>query len=167
MSDLPLDPARPHAPGAGPEQVPSVMPGSSMLRKAPPAWVAAKAAEIPQQPEGNGEDRLVRSYVVTGGRTRTTDVSDLVLESLVVLSPGAPAGQLQYEKAQIAALCHDVLSVAEIAAHTKLPLGVTRVLLADMLAEGFLDVHVPSTNRSGSRPDAALLEKVLDGLRSV
>jgi len=150
-----------------------VMPGSPMLRKAPPAWVAEKAAQqaaqqaaIPKQPDGD-QDRLVRSYVVTGGRTRTADVSDLALESLVVLSPGAQAGQLQYEKAQIAALCRDVLSVAEIAAHTHLPLGVARVLLADMLAEGFLDVHVPSTNRSGSRPDAALLEKVLDGLRSV
>jgi hypothetical protein len=136
-----------------------------MLRKPPPAWAAAKA-DVPAQPSGD-EDRLVRSYVVTGGRTRTADASELALESLVVLSPGASAGALQYEKAQIAALCRDVLSVAEIAAHTHLPLGVARVLLADMLADGFLDVHVPSTSRSGTRPDAALLEKVLDGLRSV
>ena len=157
MSDLPPNP----------DPAPPVIPGSAMLRKAPPAWAAAKGAEIPQQPDGS-EERLVRSYVVTGGRTRrSADLSDLALESLVVLAPGAPAGELQYEKAQIAALCRDVLSVAEIAAHTHLPLGVARVLLADMLADGFLDVHVPSTNRSGSRPDAALLEKVLDGLRSV
>ena len=155
-----------HVPDQEPAGSPLV-PGSPMLRKAPPAWVAAKTAgkgAVPEQP--SGDERLVRSYVVTGGRTKATDASELALESLVVLSPGAPASRLQYEKAQIAALCQDVLSVAEIAAHTHLPLGVARVLLADMLAEGYLDVHIPSA-RSGSRPDAALLEKVLDGLRSV
>ncbi len=122
----------------------------------PDALRAAGAAEDP---------RLVRSYLVTGGRT-SASAADLPLEALVALTQaGHLAPDLQFERGEIAALCQDVLSVAEVAAHTKLPLGVARVLLADMRDEGLLDIHVPM--RAGHRPDAALLEKVLDGLRTV
>ena len=121
----------------------------------------------PDQLAQSDEDhRLVRSYIVTGGRTSTPTATDLPLEALVSLTAtGQLMPDLQYERGIIAALCQEVLSVAEVAAHTQLPLGVTRVLLADMRDEGLLDVHVP---RQGTgRPDAALLEKVLDGLHSV
>jgi hypothetical protein len=55
--------------------------------------------------------------------------------------------------------------VAEIAAHMKLPLGVVRVLVADMADQGMVEVHRPG--QLGTVPDVSLLERVLDGLRRV
>jgi hypothetical protein len=67
----------------------------------------------------------------------------------------------------IASLCEGrAQSLAEIAAYTKLPLGVSRVLIADMVADGLLALHDPTVVRSGDdRMD--LLERVLSGLRNL
>jgi hypothetical protein len=46
-----------------------------------------------------------------------------------------------------------------------LPLGVIRVLVGDMADEGLVVVHRPA--QTGDRPDLALLERVLYGLRSI
>jgi hypothetical protein len=46
-----------------------------------------------------------------------------------------------------------------------LPLGVTRVLVGDMADEGMVMVHRPT--QGADRPDLALLERVLYGLRSI
>jgi hypothetical protein len=62
-------------------------------------------------------------------------------------------------------LCRDVLSVAEVSARLDLPLGVARVLVADMADEGLVIVHRPTI--PGDRPDLALLERVLYGLRTI
>jgi hypothetical protein len=42
---------------------------------------------------------------------------------------------------------------------------VTRVLVGDMADEGMVMVHRPA--QGGDRPDLALLERVLYGLRSI
>jgi hypothetical protein len=55
--------------------------------------------------------------------------------------------------------------VAEISAHLAIPVGVTRVLVADMVADGL--VHLYRPDAQGDRPDLALLERVLEGLRSI
>jgi len=78
-------------------------------------------------------------------------------------APGHLAPDLRFERATIAALCQEALSVSEVAARTGLPLGVTRVLVGDMCAEGLLEVTGPVG--FAARPGAALLESVLDGLR--
>jgi hypothetical protein len=44
-----------------------------------------------------------------------------------------------------------------------LPLGVSRVLVADMVADGLLALHNPLEARAGDRME--LLERVLSGLR--
>jgi hypothetical protein len=46
-----------------------------------------------------------------------------------------------------------------------LPLGVTRVLVGDMADEGWCRSNRPA--QTGDRPDLALLERVLYGLRSI
>jgi hypothetical protein len=46
-----------------------------------------------------------------------------------------------------------------------LPLGVIWVLVGDMADEGLVVVHRPA--QTGDRPDLALLERVLYGLRSI
>lgn len=111
--------------------------------------------------------RLVRPYTVTGGRTRSRGDADLPMETLVSVSRtglGAQTG-LRFERAAVMDLCATVQSVAEVSAHLRLPLGVARVLVGDLHAEGLLDVHMPVPARVG--PDADLLGKVLDGLESL
>jgi hypothetical protein len=110
--------------------------------------------------------RLVRPYTLTGGRTRPSH-ADLELEALVsTTSLGESTDlSLSYEQQSIAMLCRDVLSVAEVSARLDLPLGVARVLVADMADEGLVIVHRPTS--PGDRPDLALLERVLYGLRTI
>jgi hypothetical protein len=109
---------------------------------------------------------VVRPYALTGGRTRPV-VESLRVETLVsTTSLGEAAlGMLEHERRRIAGLCRGLLSVAEVAAKLGLPLGVVRVLIGDLAAEGLLVVHQPAS--PGDRPDLALLERVLFGLREV
>jgi Protein of unknown function (DUF742) len=72
---------------------------------------------------------------MTGGRTRPTH-DDLEIESLVsTTSTGEQAPKLSVEQRAIAALCRDILSIAEISAQLHLPLGVVRILVGDMADE--------------------------------
>jgi hypothetical protein len=106
---------------------------------------------------------IVRPYSWTRGRTRP--VQDLAVETLVStshLDPSA-AGAAAAEHHSIVVLCARPHSVAEVAALLSLPLGVARVLLADMIDTGWVQVHHnPSLN--GCRPDLTLLQRVRDGL---
>jgi Protein of unknown function (DUF742) len=52
-----------------------------------------------------------------------------------------------------------------VSPHLHLPLGVVRVLVGDMADEQLVVVHRPA--HAGDRPDLALLERVLDGLRTI
>jgi len=45
----------------------------------------------------------------------------------------------------------------------RIPLGVARVLVADMAAEGLVHVYQPQLD--AGKPDLNLLERVLSGLR--
>jgi Protein of unknown function (DUF742) len=67
--------------------------------------------------------------------------------------PIAVSDRLDRPKAEraIAALCHDLLSIAEVSAHLHLPLGVIRVLVGDMADEHLVMVHRPT--HAGDRPD--------------
>jgi hypothetical protein len=112
---------------------------------------------------------LVRPYAVTRGRTRPR--LDIALEALVettvrgraAASNGGQAREHQY----IAALCDGRLqSLAEIAARMQLPLGVARVLIADMATDGLVAVHEPTIlDDSDDAVGTELLERVLSGLR--
>jgi hypothetical protein len=109
----------------------------------------------------------VRSYVLTGGRTRS-DV-DLPLETLVKVTPqGVSASpRLALERKKIVSLCDAPISIAEVSAHLSVPLGVARVLVGDMCEEGFLTNYKPQHAMTGERPDLKLLERVLDGLQAL
>jgi len=109
--------------------------------------------------------RRVRPYAMTGGRTRPTH-DDLEIEALVATtSIGEQTPKLTVEQRAIAALCHDLLSIAEVSARLHLPLGVIRVLVGDMADERLVIVHRPA--QAGDRPDLTLLERVLYGLRTI
>lgn len=59
------------------------------------------------------------------------------------------------------ALCTQARSVAEIAALSRVPFGVTRVLVGDLFAAGALTVHRAA---DAAGPGLALMERVLIGL---
>lgn len=104
---------------------------------------------------------VVRPYAVTGGRTRPADTS---LELVALVATTEHGSWLAHRQA-IAALCREIQSIAEVSARLGLPLGVARVLVGDMVDEGLVLIHRPA--RPGERPDVALLEKVLYGLRAI
>jgi hypothetical protein len=124
--------------------------------------------EMAERDEPTGA--LVRPYAVTRGRTRPR--IDIAIEALVETTVrgraanSAKGGQGR-EHQYIAALCDGRLqSLAEIAARMQLPLGVTRVLIADMAADGLVAVHEPTVlDDSDDAVGTELLERVLSGLR--
>lgn len=112
---------------------------------------------------------LVRPYTVTRGRTRPK--LDIALEALVETtvrgrSVGVGKGGGR-EHQYIAALCDSRLqSLAEIAARLQLPLGVARVIIADMASDGLVAVYEPtSLDDTDDAVGTELLERVLSGLR--
>jgi hypothetical protein len=112
--------------------------------------------------------RLVPPYAMTGGRARPVLApEELELESLVSTTSlgetSVPA--LTPEQQSIVLLCRDILSIAEVSAHLDVPVGVARVLVGDMAAEGLVSIHRPSS--AEAQPDLALLQRVLAGLRAM
>jgi hypothetical protein len=107
---------------------------------------------------------LVRPYAVTRGRTEPQ--RDIAIEAILLTTPRGQqearfAGR---DKQSIASLCDGrAQSLAEIAAYTRLPLGVSRVLVADMVTDGLLALHEVAQAHDDDRMQ--LLERVLSGLR--
>jgi hypothetical protein len=113
----------------------------------------------------DGDLRLVRPYALTRGRTRPEGV-DLPLETLVVATDsGRNAEAVRLEARRVVRLCWRPLSVAEISAHMHVPVGVARVFVGDLLAEGHVAVHRPMGN--AGRFDVQLLKRVLNGLQAL
>ena len=109
---------------------------------------------------------FVRSYVITGGRSLPSS-DDLALHTLVTLAPGRtlPLGAGPEVRA-IWDLCAGVyLSVAEVAGHLGLPVGVALLLLTDLFEQGHLLRRAEPPR--AQNVDRATLEKVLNGLQSL
>src|SRR6266511_30097 len=73
---------------------------------------------------------------------------------------------LALEWRDIAVLSQRPVALAELSARLRIPLGVGRVLVADMVAEGLLTL-LDRDALEGDGADPALLGRVLDGLRSI
>ncbi len=110
---------------------------------------------------------LVRSYVITKGRGLPDD-EQLSLISLVTVSDAQqqrPSRRLTPEEQGLLELCEaGYLTVAELAGHTRLPLGVVRILLSGLTEGGFVIVRPPVER--ASLVDARILEEVLNGLQA-
>jgi glyoxylate carboligase len=105
--------------------------------------------------------RLIRPYTVSGGRTRPTTALDLL--TLLMCTGAAPRAPLGPEHSQALMLCQSPTSVAEIAAHLRLPATVTKILLSDLVDCGAITARPPDSFDNPT--DRFLLEAVLDGLR--
>ncbi len=121
----------------------------------------------PPAREEEDASSLVRPYAVTGGRTKPR--YDLAIEALVTAAPYPPrdVAVLTPEYRAIMDLCRSARSVAEVSAMLRIPLGVARVLVADMAVEGLLRLHQSRPTTTGGQPDLRLLERVLSGLRKL
>ncbi len=130
------------------------------------SWDSAKSRRGMQRPgEDEAVGRLVRPYTVTGGRTQPR--CQLQVEALVTATVYEPRdlSVLAPECQAILQFCRDWRSVAEISAVLRLPLGVARILIADMGADGLVRIH--QREDAEGRPDRNLLERVLSGLRKI
>jgi hypothetical protein len=63
-------------------------------------------------------------------------------------------------------LCVEPSSVAELAAHMAVPLGVARVLVADLLDDGMVTVQDTLDEDATVDERRELIERVLSGLRA-
>jgi len=117
------------------------------------------------EPAEGDEDFLVRPYAVTRGRTKPR--YQLEIEAMVATTYYEPRDRspLTPECRAILELCRDWQSVAEISAVLRMPLGVARILVADLAADGLVRIHQPNHAQGG--PDVKLLERVLSGLRKL
>ena len=129
---------------------------------------AASAARRGDQQSHQPQQPLVRPYAMTGGRTRPR--YQLAIEALVhtTAAPAQLQGQLP-EHQRICRLCYEIKSVAEISALLTIPLGVARILVADLAEAGLVAIHQPGGDETSAdgQPDVTLLERVLSGLRKL
>lgn len=111
------------------------------------------------------ERRLVPAYLATTGRARP---SRNTLDRLTVLHGATDAGGegLRPEQRRLLELLQPgALSLAETAAHLRLPVSVVKVLVADLVDAGRLLARAPVPDTE--LPEREILEKVLDGLRTL
>jgi Protein of unknown function (DUF742) len=114
------------------------------------------------------ESRVVRPYTLTRGRTRP-ERADLPLEALVRGVASADRPNETTERRRILELtARDILSVVEISAHLRLPLGVVRVLVGDLADDGLVLVHSgTATSQAPAATQLKVLESVLNGISSL
>jgi hypothetical protein len=118
----------------------------------------------PIEPEDEDyRPRLIRSYTITAGRTAAT--VDLAMEATLRLQAGAEAPVLTPSAAQVLEVC-DRRSVAEVSALTKMPIGVTRVLLGDLIEQGLVRIQATITEKTSTDERLELIERTLRGLRN-
>jgi hypothetical protein len=143
-----------------------------------------------------GEAGSIRPYLVTGGRTRPKDGDVLPVEALVeclaVSADGAerqagadadqdagldaaPGASLDVESLDVGPESRRImelttgvyLSIAEISAHAQLPVGVVRVLVADLVEAGAVRVHglhTPALSDPADPSAGAAAMSVLEGV---
>ncbi len=108
--------------------------------------------------------RLIRSYTITAGRTAAK--VDLAMEATLRLQAGAEApSYLTPSTMQVLEVC-DRRSVAEVSALTKMPIGVTRVLLGDLIEQGLIRIQATITEKTSTDERLELIERTLRGLRN-
>jgi hypothetical protein len=107
--------------------------------------------------------RLVRSYTITSGRTKAE--VDLPMEA-TLRRQGFDDEPGDGPRQQILRVC-DSQSVAEVAAKVKMPIGVVRVLLSDLVQEGKVRVQATLTDTSSRDERRELIERTLRGLRAL
>jgi hypothetical protein len=117
--------------------------------------------------EDADEPSLVRPYILTAGRTDTR--IDLPLEAPIGPLPSAepPRWPGNDVRGQIISMSRDHPSVAEISAQLSVPVGVARVLIGDLVTQGYLQVHTTLDDATTHDDRRELIGRTLRGLRAL
>jgi hypothetical protein len=108
--------------------------------------------------------RVVRPYTLTGGRTAPK--VELPFEATLRRQGSGPEETADANLARILEVC-DKRSVAEVSALVHMPIGVTRVLLGDLIEQGHVRVQATLTADSSQDERRELIERTLRGLRTL
>ena len=117
------------------------------------------------------QGRLVRPYTITGGRSGA-DLPDIALEALVSATPAGfrMRSRFRWEAAELIELTRTDTAVIELAALLDVPIGVVRVLVADLAEHGAVRIIDPPTGVATDLDGlmyANLLQKVIDGIKAL
>lgn len=110
--------------------------------------------------EYESEDQVVRPFMMTSGRT-TPLVDGLRIETLVRATPAALSAPLRFELERVVRLCQQPHSIAEIGAALRVPVGVARVLVSDLVSAGHAMVG------QNDELSTATLERIRDLVRAL
>jgi hypothetical protein len=109
---------------------------------------------------------VVRPYALTQGRTRHTGESfDLVATVMATHARITDPSSLAPEHVGVLQLARAATTVADIASDVDLPLGVVRIILADLRELGLVAISTPVA--MAERIDKHTLREVLNGLRGL
>ena len=106
---------------------------------------------------------VVRPYALTQGRTRHAGESFDLVASVVATRAIADPASLAPEHVSVLRLAGAPTTVADIASDVDLPLGVVRIILADLRELGLVAIRTPVV--IAERVDKHTLREVLNGLR--
>lgn len=140
----------------------------------------ANGVEVPGEPgpgayplqrgsEGPPKQRhrsIVRPYARTGGRTRPDH--NLALEALVTTSAQGRRyeGARTVEHRTICDFCVSARTLSDIVAELDLPVGVVKVLVADMVEAGLVLVQQPGL-AFGDRSSREFMQRLLRNLQDL
>jgi len=109
---------------------------------------------------------VVRPYALIGGRTRHAgEKFDLVATVRATRQEISDPAALSPEQTWALNLARRPTTVADLASELNLPLGVVRILLADLRDAGFVIIRAPQTGHR--QRDSHILREVLNGLRAL
>jgi hypothetical protein len=110
---------------------------------------------------------VVRPYALTGGRTRHSgEAFDLVATVTATRGRAADPSALAPEHVAVLQLARAPTTVVDIASDVDLPLGVVRILLADLRELGLVAIRAPVSTKA-LQVDRNTLREVLHGLRGL
>ena len=110
---------------------------------------------------------VVRPYALTRGRTRHSgEAFDLVATVAATHARAADPGALGPEHISVLQLARVPTTVVDIASDVDLPLGVVRILLADLRELGLVAIQAPVPAKP-RQIDRNTLREVLHGLRGL
>jgi hypothetical protein len=115
--------------------------------------------------------RIVRPYTMTGGRSGV-GLPTIALEAQVAVTAAGMRmrHRFRWEAAEIIAISRSEIAIIELAALLEVPIGVVRVLTADLRDRGAVTITEPvsvTVDGVDASKYAELLEKVLDGINAL
>ncbi|QBS44254.1 hypothetical protein DMB37_33365 [Nocardia sp. CS682] len=146
------DPDRPRLPD------PRMIPMNQMFGWFDPDRPGQK--EAPVEELVDSDEQFVRPFVVTAGRT-TPLMDGLRIETLVQAPPSALSAPLQFEQRTVVQLCQQPHSIAEIGTALRVPVGVAKVVVSDLVAGGY------ATVREADQLSTAAIERIRDLVRAL